>query len=164
MHRLAVLALAACASTPRSPTMPTDANKQTIRALYEDGINAGHLDAIAAVVSPAYVGPTGERGPAGFVANINDLRAGFPDIHFTIDDLVAEADRVVVRWSWRATHTGPFRGLAPTGKPVTNSGIAIYQLAAGQILHNWLETDRLGALQQLGALPPPPTSGARRGT
>lgn len=101
------------------------------------------------------LGPTGERGPDGFVANIRDLRAGFPDIHFTIDDLVAEADRVVVRWSWRATHDGPFRGLAPTHKPVTNSGIAIYQLASGQILHNWLETDRLGALQQLGALPPP---------
>jgi len=136
--------------------MPTDANKQLVRTLYEDYINTGALEPVAALVSPDYVAPTGEHGPAAFVANLAELRTGFPDIHFTIDQLIAEADRVVVRWTWRATHTGPFRHVAPSNKPVTNSGIAIYQIINHKITRNWLETDRLGALQQIGALPAPP--------
>lgn len=131
-------------------------HKQRIRHLYEDVINHGKLDELAALVSPDYVDPQGHRGVAAFTANIAELRTGFPDIQFTVDDLVAEADRVVVRWHWQATHTGTFRNNAPTGRAVHNSGIAIYQLADDKIVANWLETDRLGALQQMGALPAPP--------
>lgn len=134
----------------------TTQNKQLIRALYEDHINPGRLEPLADLVAPDYVGPTGEHGPAGFIANIAELRAGFPDIEFAIDQMIAEADRVVVQWSWQATHTGTFRGVAPTGKHITNSGIAIYQVVDHKIARNWLETDRLGALQQMGALPRPP--------
>lgn len=149
MRFLLCAALAACA-TPTMSTMPD--NKQTIRDLYAD-INVGQLDRLATAVAADYEAPTGERGPAAFVANVRDLRAGFPDIQFTLDDVLAEADRVVVRWHWAATHGGPFRGIAATHQRVTNSGIAIYQLAGGKVVRNWLETDRLGALQQLGALP-----------
>jgi predicted ester cyclase len=152
-----IAALAACttAPTPRPPMTPTttDTNKQIVRTLYEDCINPGRLERISALVADDYVGPQGDHGPAGFAANVAGLRTGFPDIHFTIDDLVAEGDRVSVRWTWHATHTGPFRGVAPTGKPVTNTGIAIYQLVSRKIVANWLETDRLGALQQIGVFP-----------
>jgi steroid delta-isomerase-like uncharacterized protein len=85
-------------------------------------------------------------------------RTGFPDIQFSIEQLIAEADRVAIRWTWQATHTGAFRGIPPTGKHVTNSGIAIYQLADHKIVRNWVETDRLGALQQLGTIPRPPAA------
>lgn len=153
MRILAVTALTACATT--TGTTMTDANKHLVRSLYEDYINTGRLEPVAELVAPDYVAPTGEHGPAAFIANIAELRTGFPDIHFTIDQLIAEADRVVVRWTWRATHTGPFRHVAATNKPVLNSGIAIYQIADHKITRNWLETDRLGALQQMGALPAP---------
>lgn len=133
----------------------TSQNKQLVRALYEDHINTGRLEPLADFVSPDYVSPTGDHGPAGFIANIAELRAGFPDIKFAIDQMIAEADRVVVQWSWQATHTGTFRGVAPTGKHITNSGIAIYQVIDHKIARTWVETDRLGALQQMGALPRP---------
>jgi steroid delta-isomerase-like uncharacterized protein len=154
-------ALTACAAAPPAqPTHPTTQespvtstqNKQLIRALYEDHINTGRLEPLADLVSADYVSPTGDHGPASFIANIAELRAAFPDIRFTIDQLIAEDDRVVVQWSWQATHAGTFRGVAPTGKHITNSGIAIYQLADRKIVRNWVETDRLGALQQMGAL------------
>lgn len=160
MHRfflVAVVALAACATTPRSPTM---SNQQIVRSLYEDVINPGRLERMPELVADDYVGANGERGPAGFTSTVAGLRAAFPDIHFTVEDLVGDGDRVAVRWVWHATHAGPFRGIAATGKPVTNTAIAIYQLAGGKIVRAWLESDRLGALQQIGAVPalpaPPP--------
>ena len=136
-------------------TATLESNKQLIRSIYEDHINTGNLEPVAALVSPDFTTPSGERGPAAFLANISELRTGFPDIQFHIEQLIAEADRVVVRWTWHATHTGTFRGIAPTGKPITNSGIAIYQITDHKIAQTWVETDRLGALQQMGAVPRP---------
>jgi predicted ester cyclase len=107
------------------------------------------------------VGGQGARGPSGFAGNVDELRAGFPDIRFTVHDLVAEDDRVAVRWTWEATHAGTFRGWAPTGRRVTNSGNAIYQLAGGKIVRVWLETDRLGFFQQIGVIPESLVPGAR---
>lgn len=123
-------------------------NKEVVRRVYEECINPGRLDALDALVSESYDG-----GVAAFRANIAELRAGFPDIRFTVEDLVADEDRVAVRWTWVATHDGTFRGIAPTHKRVTNSGIVIYRLRAGRIVASWIETDRLGALQQLGVVP-----------
>ena len=128
-------------------------NKEVVRKVYEECINTGRLDSLDALVSTEYAG-----GVAAFRANVAELRAGFPDIRFTIEDLVAEGDRVALRWTWVATHEGRFRGTAPTHKRVTNSGIMIYQLRDGRIVRNWLETDRLGVLQQLGVVPAPKES------
>jgi predicted ester cyclase len=71
----------------------------------------------------------------------------------TVEDLIAEGDRVAVRTRWQATHTGAFRGIPPTGKRITNTSITIYQLADHKLVHAWIETDRLGTLQQMGASP-----------
>lgn len=128
-------------------------NKEIVRSIYEDCINPGRLELLNQLVSVDYQGPDGDRGPSAFRANIAGLRAAFPDIRFTIEDLIAEGDRVVVRWKWEATHDGPFRGIPPTHKRATNTGIAIYQLRDGRIIRNWLEADRLGVLQQIGAVP-----------
>jgi steroid delta-isomerase-like uncharacterized protein len=130
----------------------TDTNKATVRRIYADLINARRFELAGELVDADYAGPTGDRGTDGFVANVRDLVQGFPDIKFAIEDLVAEGDRVAARWIWEATHGGQFRAYAATGKHVTNSGIVIYQLRDGRIVRSWLETDRLGALQQIGAI------------
>ena len=81
------------------------------------------------------------------------LRAAFPDIHYTVDDVVAEGDQVAVRWHWTGTHRGAFRGFPPTDKAVTNTGAGIFRLSGGKIVTAVLETDRLGFLEQIGAVP-----------
>jgi len=138
--------------TTETATSTLEANKATVQRLYEEGINPGRVELMNELVGDEYVGPNGEQGPAGFAVTVQDLRRGFPDITFTIEDLVAEGDRVAVRWRWHATHAGQFRTFAATSRHVTNTGIAIYELRNGRITRAWLETDRLGALQQIGAI------------
>jgi predicted ester cyclase len=128
-------------------------NKQVVQRIYEVAINERRPELTAELVSPGYVGPQGERGPDGFNANVQSLLAGFPDIRFRIEDLLAEGDRVMVRWAWTGTHSGTFRGIAPTGRRVSTTGIVLYQLRDGKVVRNWLESDRLGVLQQLGIVP-----------
>lgn len=80
----------------------------------------------------------------------------FPDLVRTVEDMVAEGDKVVARWTSTGTHTGPFMGLPPTGKAVTTTGITIFRLnGAGRIVEEWSETDMVGMLQQVGGMPSP---------
>jgi predicted ester cyclase len=82
--------------------------------------------------------------------------AAMPDYHVTIEDMLAEGDQVVVRFSFTGTHTGAdFIGLAPSGKQVNVTGISIFRLANGKIIEHRAEEDQLGLLQQLGAMPTP---------
>lgn len=156
-----------------SPTDPAAAPTSTsargggadvVRRLYEEAINQGRTDLYAELISADFVGPDGQRGVAGYTANVESVRAGFPDIRFHIEEIVDGGDRVAVRWSWEGTHTGSFRGFAPTGKRIRNTGIAIYEIKGGKAVRAVLETDRLGALQALGVLPargtPPPSPSA----
>jgi predicted ester cyclase len=134
-------------------TDPSAKNQEIVRKIYEDVINPGRLEKLAEYVDASYVGPSGERGPEGFAATISGLRSGFPDIRFTLDDLFASGDRVALRWTWEGTHQHPFRGFEPTGKRVTNTALAIYELRDGKVVRAWLQTDRLGFLEAMGALP-----------
>ena len=136
-----------------SNTQTPEQRKAAIRHLYEDCLNTGRLEFLDQIVAEDYVGPDDQRGPSGFAATIQGLRQGFPDIQWTIEDLVAEDDKVSIRWSWQGTHLGTFRGNPASGKRVTNSAIAIYQFRDGQIVHVWMQTDRLGFLQQIGLVP-----------
>jgi predicted ester cyclase len=130
-----------------------DENRRSVEKLFETGFNQGDLAVLDELVSPEYVGSQGEKGPAGFRGIAVGLRAAFPDIHYTLDDAIAEGDRVAVRWHWTGTHTGKFRTYPPTGKLLTNTGAAIFRLKDGKIAAASLETDRLGFLMQVGALP-----------
>jgi len=160
------LVAGATATTPalaRSEAMPLetpDRNKQVVRRIYEDCINRNKPELLPELISGDYVGAQGGRGPSGFGSNIDELRTGFPDIRFTLQDLVVEGDRVAIRWTWEATHTGTFRSWPPSGRRVTTTGIAIYQLEQGKVVRVWLETDRLGVLQQIGVIPPSLVPGA----
>jgi len=130
-----------------------DDNKRTIDRLFDRCFNQGDLALLDELVAPEYVGPQDTRGPNGFRGIVAGLRTGFPDIHYTLDDVLAEGDRVAVRWHWTGTNTGPFRAFPPTGKSFTNPGVGIFQLRGGKIVAATLETDRLGFLQQIGAVP-----------
>src|SRR5450631_1728008 len=90
-------------------------NKKNVEKLFET-FNNGDVAALDRLVSPEYVGPQGDKGPAGFRGVVVGLRAAFPDLKYTIDELVAEGDRVAVRWHWTGTHRGAFRAFPPTGK------------------------------------------------
>jgi predicted ester cyclase len=85
--------------------------------------------------------------------------AAFPDGQTTTEDLIAEGDRVVERYSFRGTNTGSFLGAPPTGRPVQSSSISIYRIANGKIVEHWGENDVIGVMQQLGLMPAPGQAG-----
>ena len=150
--------------------MSMASNKQTVRRIFEDYVSRGRRELLVELFAEDYSGAQ-SGGPAmgrdGFAASAAALREGFPDIRYSILDLIAEGDRVTVRWQWRGTHSGVFRGPAgtfpPTGKSVANDGIGVFQVENGKLTRGWLITDRLGFLQEIGALPKPspPTERSR---
>jgi steroid delta-isomerase-like uncharacterized protein len=84
------------------------------------------------------------------------MLTAFPDLDRRIDDLIATDDKVVVRWSAKGTHTGDFNGIPASGRVATSSGITIFRIADGRIVEEWSESDMLGLLQQVGAIPSAP--------
>jgi steroid delta-isomerase-like uncharacterized protein len=127
-------------------------NKATVRKLYEEILNTGKLDGLNGIISEGYSGVRGEKGAAGFAETVNSIRLGFPDIKWTVEDLIADGSKVVVRWTWKGTNTGSFRGFPPSNKQVTDNAIAIYQFQDDKIIKAWIQSDRLGFLQQVGVI------------
>jgi len=78
---------------------------------------------------------------------------GFPDLALTVEFTITEEDKVAVRWTATGTHSGDFRGIPPTGKPINIAGVAIYRVAGGKIVEGWSQPDTLGLLQQIGVIP-----------
>ena len=86
---------------------------------------------------------------------ITMYRTAFPDIHFTIDEQIAEGDTVMTRWTARGTQTGELAGMPPTGKSVTVTGIVVDRFSNGMIAETWAIFDQFGMMQQLGVIPSP---------
>lgn len=128
-------------------------NKQIVEKLYEQAFNKKNLALVPELIAEDYVGAQGERGPSGFQATFVQLFKAFPDIHYYIEDLLAEGDKVVIRWKWQGTHTGKFREYPPTGKTITNNGMAVFQLRDYKIIKAVVQTDRLAFLQDMGVIP-----------
>ena len=133
--------------------------KQIVRRLFEEPWK-GNWDVIDEYVAPGYVGhdpaePEPIRGPAGVRTNIQKYLAGFPGGAITVDDQIAEGDKVATRWTGRGTHTGEFAGISPTGREVTVSGLTLSRLENGMVVEEWTTWDTLGMLVQLGAVPAP---------
>jgi predicted ester cyclase len=139
-------------------------NKSVIRRLLAE-VDRGNLGVVDECYSPSYVDrtPSPIRGLAegreGVRRAFAIFQQAFPDTKHSIDDLVAEGDRVVARISARGTHTGELFGHAPTGQVVTLTGITIYRLVDGQIVERWAEHG-LGILDQLGIPVPSARAGA----
>jgi steroid delta-isomerase-like uncharacterized protein len=140
--------------------MSTEKNKEIVRRYIEEAVSQGHLDRTGEFVADTYVRhdpsqPAEVRGLAALTALNARLRAPIPDLQLTIEDLLAEGDKVVTRLVARGTHRGELQGLAPTGRPVVATAIVIHRLAGGKIVEEWVQMDTLGLLQQLGAVPAP---------
>ncbi len=153
------IALAAAPGKARAAADPA-ANKALIRRFFEEVWSTGDLSRRDAFLDAGYRGHlAGAAEPIdrdGWTAWFQGFRAAFPDARFTIEDLVAEGDRVAARLTMRGTHLGPLNGVPPTGRPVVVSGMSIERVIDGRIVEGWNENDALGLLQQLGMLPPPP--------
>lgn len=95
------------------------------------------------------------RGTDGLKLLVTNTRSAFPNIQGTIDDLVAERDKVAWRWTLRGTHLGSLSDTPPTGKQITITAIEISLFANGKIVEEWAVSDQLGLMQQLGIIPTP---------
>lgn len=140
--------------------MSTEDNRALVRRFVEEVFNRGNLDIVDQLVTPDYVhhDPTTQEfgsGIEGFKRLISFYRQAFPDIHIALEDQVASGDKVVDRWTGQGTHRGELMGIAPTGRPVTASGISIHRIAGGRIAETWNNYDALGMLRQLGVIPEP---------
>ena len=138
--------------------MSTEQNKATIRKWVEEGWNKGNL-AVADEVYAANVVQHDPGSPMPVTSSealkmyVGGFRAAFPDLHFTIDDLLAEADKVVWRFTANGTQTGPLPNIPPTGKSGKVTGIVIFRFANSKVAEVWVNFDMLGLLQQLGVIP-----------
>ncbi len=142
-------------------------NTMLVRRAVEEVWNRGNYAIVEELVASDIIvhssTPGDEiHGPAGIKQFYATLHAAFPNIHFTIEDQIAEGDRVVTRWSARATHTGEYQGILPTGKQFRLTGIDIDRFANGKVVECWPIADELGLLQQLGIVPAPDTQAKRR--
>jgi steroid delta-isomerase-like uncharacterized protein len=129
--------------------MSAEANKIIVRRLWDEVWNRGDLDVADAIFDEAYA--------AHEKAFVPLIRAAFPDSRHGIEDLIAEGDKVVTRFTWSSTHHGEFEGIPPTGRQISVQGIWIHRLKDGRIVDgwDWGQVDWLGLLRQLGALPDP---------
>jgi predicted ester cyclase len=146
-------------------TMTLDEMKAFIKRHDEDVINRQDLSVLVKDISPNYVDhsalPGFPAGMAGAKAMLSMIHGAFPDLQATIEDAIAEGDKVVVRKSWTGTHEGEFMGIPPTGKRVSFEGIVIWRIKGSQIAERWAAIDRLGLMEQLGAIRQPAAQGAR---
>jgi steroid delta-isomerase-like uncharacterized protein len=143
--------------------MPADENKALARRLYEEVFQQGNLDAADALLASDFInhipvpGAPPLRGTEGIKRFAAAILAAFPDHELLLEDQIAERDRVVSHWTIRGTQTGPLTlpnlpTIPPSGKRFEMTEIRIDRIADGRIAESWFVYDRLGWLQQLGAL------------
>jgi steroid delta-isomerase-like uncharacterized protein len=137
----------------------TAENKVVMRRFVEF-INTGTEELAQELISPDAVfhvpgRPEPMRGPAGYLAVIGMMRSGFPDIQWTLEEMISEDDKVAARFTMRGTHHGSFFGVPPTGKTIAVQAMNFYRLAGGQFVEERGQPDLLGLLMQIGAVPPP---------
>ncbi len=129
------------------------ANKGLVRRFYKEVYVDWNMALVDEVVSPRFTShdwpEDGPTGPEAFRNYYAAIRSALPDARYAVDDLVAERDRVVVRWRLLGTHEGDFRGIAPTGRPVALKGIAIYRVDSGKLMERWVVSDLYGLLEEI---------------
>ncbi len=142
--------------------MSTEENKTIVRR-FEELFNEKQVDRADEFVAPDYIDhgalPGQAPGLDGAKQKWAMYIAAIPDLRVPIEDMVAEGDKVVVRWTAEGTQRGELLGIPPTGKRLRFSGISIYRLAEGKVAEVWEQFDRLGLMQQLGVIPTPGQTG-----
>ncbi len=137
--------------------MSVEENKALLRRCMEEVLNKRNLDAVDEFYAVDFVDHNAPPGTPPGIGGIKQIytmiHTAFADIHITIEDMVAEDDRVVLRFTARGTHKGELMGIAPTGRQFTVMEIRIYRIAGGKIVEHWGLLDQLGLMQQLGVVP-----------
>ena len=142
--------------------MSIEQNKATARRWFTDIITQGKLAVADEIFSSNHVvhdphAPPGgwANGPESLKQIAGPFRAGFPDLKVTIEDQIAEGDKVVTRWSASGSNTGSLQGMPATGKTVRVTGANVARLSEGKIVESWFNFDMLTLLRQLGVVPAP---------
>jgi len=134
----------------------TTPNKAIVRRYFTEVLSAGNLELIDTLIAPDYVShyPAGYElggGPEDVRQIVTSVRRAFPDVHFTVDDLIAEGEKVVCRWTFQGVQEGDFMGIPASGRKATVMGIAVYRVVNHQIAEAWFTWDALGLMRQLEA-------------
>ena len=142
-----------------TPTTAERANIAIVRKFFEVGPSKGDLAAADALLHPGFSLHTPLPTPGPGIEAMNNVivtcRAAFHGLNVTIEDIMADEDKVTARFTARGIHKGEFMGLPPTGKAITMTGIEIFRIKEGKIAELWGEANLMGLLQQLGILPGP---------
>ena len=145
--------------------MLTETNKTVSRRLFEEVWSKGNLALLNEIIAKDHVNsgpgtlPGLPNGPEGTKQFVTVYRNAFPDVDFTINEQIAEGDKVVTRWTAQGTHKGELMGTPATGKSATVTGISVDRLVNGKIAESWGIFDQFGMLQQLGVIPTPELAG-----
>jgi steroid delta-isomerase-like uncharacterized protein len=138
--------------------MSAESNKAQSRRFFDEAFGQGKMEVINEIYDTHHVNrgpgsmPGLPDGPEGMRQYVSYYRNAFPDTHFTIDEQIAEGDRVVTRWTAHGTHKGELPGIPVTGKAATVSGMTVDRFANGKIVESWGLFDQMGMMQQLGAM------------
>lgn len=139
--------------------MSAQENKAHIQRFTDEVLNRDNLAACDDLVAPDFIEldpfPGQEQGREGLKQVLAQMRQAFPDIHWRIEEQIAEADKVVTRFVWRGTHRGEFFGVPATGRQVSVPGVVIDRIADGKMQDSRILMDTLGLMQQLGVVPAP---------
>jgi steroid delta-isomerase-like uncharacterized protein len=139
--------------------MLAEENKALVRRFVDEVQSAGNIDAIDELCSSEFVNHSAPPGVPSNCEGVKQLtamfRQAFPDSFFTVEDMIAEGDKVVTRKTFHGTHEGEFMGIPPTGRRVSMGLIDIVRIADGRVVEHWSMGDNLGMMQQLGVVPPP---------
>jgi steroid delta-isomerase-like uncharacterized protein len=133
----------------------SEQNKTLARRWFEDLFSRGDLDAANEILSADFLDHLShedERGIEELKHYVGIYRTAFPDIEDTVEDIVAEGEKVVVRWKSIGVHQGEFMGVAPTGRRVTFTGMRLFRIAENKIVESWVNIDERGLQEQLGAV------------
>ena len=145
--------------------MLSETNKTVSRRFFEEVFSKGKLNVLDEIIAKDHVNsgpgaiaglPNGLEGAKQFVTA---YRNAFPDVHLTIDEQIAEGDKVVTRWTGHGTHQGELAGIQATNKSTTVTGISVDRFVNGKIAESWGIFDEFGMMQQLGAIPMPELAG-----
>jgi steroid delta-isomerase-like uncharacterized protein len=135
----------------------SEANKALYQRFIQEVFNEGHLDRLDELLAPNYsyrdAPPGTPPGREAIRQVVGMFRGAFPDLHITIEDQIAEGDKVCSRATTRGTQRGAIFGVAPTGKKITMSGLTLVRIVDGRIAESWVKNDALGLMTQLGAIP-----------
>ncbi len=136
----------------------SESNKAIVRRVFEELWNKGNLSLADQLFTPNYTDhdsstPDFGHGPESEKKRVTLYRTAFPDLRLTIEDIIAEGETVMARWSCRGTHKGDLSGIAATEKQFTISGMTVARLVNGKIAEAYVNWDALGLMQQLGVVP-----------